>query len=65
MRRSFKKGNEFMFNLRSWMLMVPLCVAIPVVVGCGGDSTPVPITDEIAEDIERHDQEVLDEESEL
>ena len=54
-----------MFNLRSWMLMVPLCVAIPVVVGCGGDSTPVPITDEVAEEVQETDQSIEDEESEL
>lgn len=50
--------------VRSFLFAVSVAMLPFTLSGCG-ESEPVPITDEVAEEIEQHDQEVLDEESEL
>ena len=54
-----------LFPIRNCLFSVAVAMLTLSLSGCGGESEPVPITDDVQQQIEQEEQQVLDEESEL
>jgi len=51
--------------IRSFLFFVAAGTMTVALSGCGGDSTPEPISAELEQEIQQQDEQVFDEESEL